>query len=94
MKSSDLVTIAGVGTVPDVENQLAYSDKEIGLIEARGLTALRDALGRAGMVKFLQQFSAGSGNYTRDRAKFLAGFSMDDLRKRVKRPQKRTSRRK
>ena len=39
------------------------------LIEVRkkGLQALRDALGPVGMVKFMQQYENGSGDYTTEK---------------------------
>ena len=36
-------------------------------IRQQGLEALRQRLGRAGMIRFLQQFDRGQGNYARDR---------------------------
>jgi hypothetical protein len=36
-------------------------------IYRQGLQALRDRLGRAGMIRFLQQFERGSGDYARER---------------------------
>jgi hypothetical protein len=37
-----------------------------------GLDALRRELGVTGMVRFLQQFELGTGDYTADRWKWLA----------------------
>jgi hypothetical protein len=39
------------------------------LIEIRkaGLQALKDALGPVGMVKFIQQYENGSGDYTQEK---------------------------
>lgn len=34
-------------------------------IHRQGLEALREKLGRAGMIRFLQQFETGRGNYAR-----------------------------
>ena len=34
-------------------------------IRQKGLEALKEALGPVGMVRFLQQFDGGSGDYTR-----------------------------
>ncbi len=48
-------------------------------IRARGLTALRQALGRAGMVRFLQQFERGAGDYTRDRREWVDRTSLEDI---------------
>jgi hypothetical protein len=49
-------------------------------IRRKGLTALRRELGRAGMVRFLQQFETGSGNYARERPAWLDRTSLDDIR--------------
>jgi hypothetical protein len=35
-------------------------------LRQKGLAALVQALGAVGMVRFMQQFEAGSGDYTRD----------------------------
>jgi len=51
-------------------------------IRLRGLAALRKELGRAGLVRFLQHFESGTGDYTRQRADFLADLTMDELRQR------------
>jgi hypothetical protein len=40
-------------------------------IRHAGLDALRRELGVAGMVRFLQQFDGGSGNYSSDRWQWL-----------------------
>jgi hypothetical protein len=64
-------------------------------IYRRGLEALRERLGRAGMVRFLQQFEAGHGDYARERHEWVDRVTFDDLRKlstagkaRRKRPQR------
>jgi hypothetical protein len=38
-----------------------------------GLEALREALGPLGMVRFIQQFESGTGNYTKEK------YSKEDL---------------
>ena len=45
-------------------------------IRERGLEALAKALGPVGMVRFLQQFEMGSGDYTRDREQWLKGLTV------------------
>lgn len=40
-------------------------------IRKLGLEALAKALGPVGMVRFLQQFDAGEGNYTKERNLWL-----------------------
>ena len=57
-------------------------------IRARGLAALKRELGRAGLIRFLQQFESGSGDYTREREKLLRDLTMDELRQRVRSPKK------
>ena len=52
-------------------------------IRSRGLKALRAELGRAGMIRFLQQFETGSGDYARERHPWVDQMSLADLRARV-----------
>jgi hypothetical protein len=49
-------------------------------IRRRGLEALRRELGRAGMVRFLQQFETGHGDYARERHAWTDRMSLDDIR--------------
>lgn len=49
-------------------------------IRRHGLDALRSRLGRAGMIRFLQQFTAGQGDYTQTRREWVDQTSMADLR--------------
>jgi hypothetical protein len=46
-------------------------------IRAAGLRALERELGTVGMVRFLQQFSRGSGDYTKERDTWLADLDLD-----------------
>lgn len=48
-------------------------------IRQKGLEALLKALGPVGMVRFLQQFDSGSGDYTRDRDQLLADVTFEDV---------------
>jgi len=48
-------------------------------IRKKGYKALEEALGIVGMIRFLQQFETGSGNYTKDRKKWLDSLSIDDI---------------
>ena len=50
-------------------------------IRQQGLDALRRRLGRAGMVRFLRQFSDGKGNYAAERHAWADRMSLADLRK-------------
>jgi hypothetical protein len=44
-----------------------------------GLKALTQALGPVGMVRFLQQFDTGSGDYTRERDEFLKDVTLEGI---------------
>ncbi len=50
-------------------------------IRREGLAALRQKLGRAGTIRFLQQFGSGSGDYAKERHAWVDRTSMNDLRK-------------
>jgi hypothetical protein len=50
-------------------------------IYIQGLEALRDRLGRAGMIRFLQQFEKGQGDYARERHEWVDRITFDQLRK-------------
>lgn len=43
----------------------------LSIIRKLGLEALTKALGPVGMVRFLQQFETGAGDYTKERAQWL-----------------------
>ncbi len=50
-------------------------------IYRRGLEALRERLGRAGMIRFLQQFETGQGDYARQRHEWVDRLTLDEIRK-------------
>jgi len=50
-----------------------------------GLEALTKTLGPVGMVRFLQQFERGTGDYTKNREKWLKGISLQSILKEIKR---------
>jgi hypothetical protein len=54
-------------------------------IVEQGLDSLRRRLGKSGMIRFLQQFESGSGDYTRERRKWVEQTSIDDIFAAVKR---------
>jgi hypothetical protein len=60
-------------------------------IRIQGLCALRERLGRVGMVRFLQQFETGLGDYAKERHEWVERVALDDLRARSS---KRRSRKK
>ncbi|MCR4392070.1 MAG: hypothetical protein NUV94_04655 [Candidatus Acetothermia bacterium] len=53
-------------------------------IREQGIEALAKALGPIGMVRFLQQFETGSGDYTRDREEWLKGLTVHDVVEEIK----------
>ena len=48
-------------------------------IRAAGLAALMRELGPAGMVRFLQQYETGSGDYSRERHEWLDSLNADTI---------------
>jgi hypothetical protein len=57
----------------------------INQIREVGLEVLTKALGPVGMVRFLQQFERGEGDYTKNREKWLKGMSLQSDLKEIKR---------
>lgn len=49
-----------------------------------GYQALADALGPRGMARFLQDFNRGTGNYTRDRRRWLRDASVRSAAHRIR----------
>ncbi len=58
-------------------------------IRAAGMEALARELGSVGMVRFLQQFETGHGDYSKDRHQWLDHQDLDTILKRI-REQRRT----
>jgi hypothetical protein len=48
-----------------------------------GLEALMERLGPVGMIRFLQQFETGSGDYTAERDTWLTETDLDTLVSRI-----------
>jgi hypothetical protein len=48
-------------------------------IRREGLQALRDRLGRADMIRFLQQFETGNVDYTKERHAWVDRVTMEDV---------------
>ena len=49
-----------------------------------GLEALAKALGPVGMVRFLQQYEGGIGNYTKERPEWLKDYTVKGIVKEIK----------
>ena len=58
-------------------------------IRAKGLAAVKRELGVAGMVRFMQQFDRGSGNWAVERHPWLDRLTMDELRKQLAKPRRK-----
>jgi hypothetical protein len=63
-------------------------------IYREGLQALRDRLGRAGMVRFLQQFETGQGDYAQARHKWVDRITLEELRQLTRASKPKAPRRK
>ena len=65
-------------------NHLALTCKDmkrtVDQIRAEELDALRERLGRAGMIRFLQQFEHGSGDYAKERRDLVDNLTLEQLR--------------
>ena len=48
-------------------------------IRKKGLDALAKALGPLGMIRFLQQYDMGSGNYTQERRQWLKEETLSQI---------------
>jgi hypothetical protein len=54
-------------------------------IRQKGLKALQKELGRSGMIRFLQQFETGKGDYARERHSWVDQTSLNELRQLARR---------
>ena len=52
-------------------------------IRIAGMAALSRELGVVGMIRFMQQFEMGQGDYSRDRHQWLDQYSVADIAKLV-----------
>jgi hypothetical protein len=53
-------------------------------IRAAGMAALSRELGVVGMIRFMQQFEMGQGDYSKDRHQWLDIYSVDDIAKMIR----------
>ena len=61
-------------------------------IRKKGVEALTRALGPVGMVRFLQQFEGGSGDYTRERDGWLKDLNVEEMVQEIKSRRKKHNR--
>ena len=60
---------------------MAVTVKDLERIRQEGLKALKEKLGLVGMIKFIQMYSAGEGDYTEERKEKLVSLKEEDLQK-------------
>ena len=60
---------------------MAVTVRELEKIRRDGLKALKDKLGVEGMIKFIQMYSEGTGDYTEERKEILRNLDKEDLKK-------------
>jgi hypothetical protein len=53
-------------------------------LRRQGLAALRKELGYVGMVRFLHQFDAGSGDYTEERHQWQDALTVSEIVAQIK----------
>ena len=58
---------------------MAVTVRELERIRREGLKALKDKLGVEGMIKFIQMYSDGKGDYTEERREKIEKISKKDL---------------
>ena len=62
-----------------MNNNIAVDYKTPNKIRRMGIGILTKELGPVGMVRFIQQFDRGEGDYTAEREELLADVAMDEV---------------
>jgi len=65
-------------------NTNAITVKDLEVIRTEGLKALKEKLGVVGMIKFIQMYSNGEGDYTAEREELLKDVTIEDFENWVK----------
>ena len=60
---------------------MAVTVRDLEKIRREGLKALKEKLGVEGMIKFIQMYSDGKGDYTEERKENLNNLDKEDLKK-------------
>ena len=58
-------------------------------IRLAGMAALSRELGVVGMIRFMQQFETGAGNYSNDRQPWQDGQDVDTIARRIQEKRKK-----
>ena len=66
----------------DIRGIKMKTQYNISLVELqnKGCQVLQEHLGIVGMLKFIQQFHTGSGNYTKEREALLGNPTIDEIK--------------
>ena len=59
------------------------------VLRKAGLEAIAKALGPLGLVRFLQQFETGAGDYTKERERGLKGLNIQEIVSEIKSKRKK-----
>lgn len=60
-------------------------------VREAGLKALTRELGPVGLIRFLQQFETGSGNYSTERHRWLGDHTVEELAREIEQQRKAAS---
>ena len=60
---------------------MAVTVRELEKIRREGLKALKEKLGVEGMIKFIQMYSDGKGDYTQEKEELLKDITVEDFEK-------------
>lgn len=60
---------------------MAIPISDLEKIKKDGLKALKDTLGVEGTIKFLQMYSCGNGDYTKERKEIIKDLKLEDFEK-------------
>lgn len=60
---------------------MAVTVRDLERIRRDGLKALKETLGVEGMIKFIQMYSDGKGDYTKEREELLKDVTIEDFEK-------------
>ncbi|HUU78668.1 MAG TPA: hypothetical protein VMX55_09990 [candidate division Zixibacteria bacterium] len=60
------------------------SSRSLNDLRKAGIEALKRELGVTDMIRFLQIFEKGEGNYTKDRKEWLEELSIDEIVEEIK----------
>ena len=58
---------------------MAVEANELERIRREGLKALKEKLGVEGTIKFIQMYSEGKGDYTKEREELLKDITIEDF---------------